>query len=111
MGSKVIRVNPNVITEESITLGKAKGGLKAYSTPAEAKIYIGEKFYGRTPKIIKDLSIGDHLVTLKKSGYMDINRSVTITGGDYTTIEGNLVKSASLSSCFRETSSTSKLRA
>jgi TM2 domain-containing membrane protein YozV len=110
VGSKIIRVSANKIHEESIYLGKAKGGIKVYSTPVEANIYIGEKFYGRTPKIISDLSIGDHLVTLKKSGYLDINQNITISGGDYAIVEGNLVKPASLNITSIPTNAIVRLR-
>ena len=96
VGSKVIRVHANNITEDNIILGKAKGGLKAYSNPAEANIYIGDKFFGNTPKIINDLSAGDHLVTLKKAGYMDVKRQVTIKGEEFATVEAEMVKPASL---------------
>jgi len=96
VGSKVIRVHANDITEDNIILGKAKGGLKAYSTPAEAKIYIGNKFYGNTPKIISDLSAGDHLVVLKKSGYMEVKRRVSVKGDQFATVDAEMVKPAAL---------------
>jgi hypothetical protein len=96
VGSKVIRVHTNDITEDNITLDKAKGGLKAYSTPAEAKIYIGDTFYGNTLKILNDLSAGDHLVVLKKSGYMEVKRRVSVKGEQFATIDAEMVKPASL---------------
>ena len=96
VGSKLLRINTNDITEIDIQLGKAKGGLKVYSSPVEADIFLGDNFFGRTPKVINDLALGDHLVTLKKSEYLDVTKNVTITAGDYQTIEGNLVKPAEL---------------
>ena len=96
VGSKVIRVHANDITEDNIILGKAKGGLKAYSNPVEAKIYIGDKYYGYTPKIINDLSAGDHLVVLKKSGYMEVKRRITIKGEQFATVDAEMFKPAAL---------------
>lgn len=96
VGSKVINVQANAIPEASITLGKAKGGLKVYSTPAEAQIFIGDQFYGNTPKIINNISAGDQLITLKKSGYLDVKKRVTVTGEQFITVEGDLTKPASL---------------
>ncbi len=110
VGSKIIRVNANDIAEENISLGKAKGGIKVYSAPVEADIYIGEKFYGRTPKVISDLSTGDHSVKLKKEGYIEINRNITVSGGDYATIKGDLVKPASLKITSAPNNANVKLR-
>lgn len=45
IGSKVIQVKPNDIIQEMIVLTKAFGGLKIYSIPAEAEIFIPAFFW------------------------------------------------------------------
>ena len=64
-GSKVVIINPNEIRDETIEMSKARGGLKVYSDPPEADIYIGDQYKGRTPKIIQDITAGDYLVLLR----------------------------------------------
>lgn len=96
VGSKVVNVLPNDITETTVFLSKARGGLKIYSDPPEASIFIEEKSYGQTPRVIKDLPAGEYLVTLRKSGYLDLKKPVKVSGETFASIDGKLIKPAAL---------------
>ena len=96
VGSKVVNVIPNDITEVTVTLTRARGGLKVYSDPPEAEIYIEGKPYGKTPRVIKDLPAGEYLVTLRKTHYLDLKKQVKIKGESFAVVEGRLVKPAGL---------------
>ncbi len=50
------------------------------STPAQADIEIDGSFVGNTPSTI-DVTPGEHLVVVKKSGYKDWQRKMKVTGG------------------------------
>jgi hypothetical protein len=50
------------------------------STPAQAVIEIDGSFVGNTPSTI-DVTPGDHVVVVKKSGYRDWQRRMKVTGG------------------------------
>jgi hypothetical protein len=50
------------------------------STPAQADIEIDGSFVGNTPSTI-DVTPGDHVVVVKKSGYRDWQRRMKVTGG------------------------------
>ena len=96
VGSKVVTVIPNDIVELNIALGKAKGGLKVYSNPAEADIYLSDQFYGKTPKIIRDLPAGDYFLSLRKGGYMEAKRNVRVNPEEFSDVDVNIVKPSAL---------------
>jgi hypothetical protein len=50
------------------------------STPAQADIEIDGSFVGNTPSTI-DVTPGEHVVVVKKSGYKDWQRKMKVTGG------------------------------
>jgi hypothetical protein len=51
------------------------------STPDGADIEIDGSFVGNTPSVV-ELSAGEHVVVLKKSGYKPWQRKLKITGGE-----------------------------
>ena len=72
------------------------GKLKITSTPLGAAITIDDKNYGATPKVIQNLLIGNHTVTLTKDGYSSATKQIHIEEGktaeyDITLQEGNIV--------------------
>ncbi len=68
-GSTFINVLPNELNEIFIHLEKKKTVVKIYSDPVEAFIYINKKFFGKTPKILKELSPGEYYLELKKGEF------------------------------------------
>jgi len=63
------------------------GILKVVSTPFDATITLNGKEYGSTPNTIKDLLIGEYSLTLSKTGYGTITKTITIKENE--TIEIN----------------------
>lgn len=57
------------------------GLMKIVSTPAGADIEVDGVFVGNTPSNLK-LPLGDHTITLKKSGYKTWERKMRTTAGD-----------------------------
>jgi TolB-like protein len=97
IGSKIVIVKPDEILDETITMSKTRGGIKVYSNPGEADIYIEDQYYGKTPKIIKDLAAGEYLLSLKKEGFLELKRRIKVTGEEYTEIDERIVKPAAIS--------------
>jgi len=97
VGTQVVTVVPNDITQATIFLTRAKGGLKVYSYPAEADIYIENKYQGQTPRVIQEISAGEYLVSVKKTGYLDITKRVKVSPEAFAEVEFTLIKPATLS--------------
>jgi len=62
---------------------KAASGTKlsVSSNPDGADIAVDGNFVGNTPAVIK-LAVGEHTISVKKTGYTNWKRKVTITGGE-----------------------------
>lgn len=54
------------------------GFLEVTSNPMQADVIIDGKNYGRTPKMINDLIIGEHKLELQKQGYVTLTKNITI---------------------------------
>ena len=96
-GSRVVIINPNEILEETVEMSKARGGLKVYSDPPEADIYVEDQYQGRTPKIIQDITAGEYLLLLRKTDYGDIKRRIKVNGEEFTEVDITMFKPAVLS--------------
>jgi hypothetical protein len=96
LGSQAVIVKANEIVELMITLGRGKGGIKIYSTPAEAEIIIGEQSYGVTPKIIRDLPAGDYVVSLRRAGFVEAKCTVKVVPNEFNDVDVTFVKPATL---------------
>lgn len=57
--------------------------------PALADVAIDGVNKGQTPLVI-DMIVGEHQVTVSKSGYGDLNKTVSVTEGQTATVEGTL---------------------
>jgi len=97
IGTKSVTVKANDIITENITLEKAKGGLKIYSNPPEAEIYIDGQSYGTTPKIIKQLSVGEHQLVLKKGTYDNFSKTVQVNFNSFQKVNAKLKRLGALS--------------
>lgn len=58
------------------------GSLNIESTPDFAKVFIDGKPMGETPKLIKEILIGQHELRLTKEGYADHVETMTIAKGE-----------------------------
>ena len=96
--AKTINVQQGQTIIETIpALQPICGKLKITSSPLGATINIDGKDYGTTPKVIQELLIGTHTVTLNKAGYTSATKQINIEEGkmaecDMTLQEGNVVK-------------------
>ena len=66
------------------------GILDVNSTPMGAKILIDGKNSGNTPRVLTDVLIGTHTITLEKNGYNSYTQKVTIVENKKTDINATL---------------------
>lgn len=68
------------------------GAIDIISTPAMAEITIDGKAVGRTPISLSDILIGNHNITLSKSGYNSYSQTITIVEGQSVTLNATLTE-------------------
>lgn len=68
------------------------GSIMVESEPLMADVAIDGKSVGRTPIVVNDILIGNHKVTVSKSGYAAYTQSVTVAEGKTATVNANLTK-------------------
>jgi PEGA domain/IPT/TIG domain len=67
------------------------GSIDISSSPSGATIYVDGTQEGTTPGSVDDLVEGSHKVVLRKSGYDDWGKIVTVTSGDTSDVDAELV--------------------
>lgn len=67
------------------------GSLQIRTTPDGAAVYVDGGSQGITLTTVSGLSIGDHTVRLMKAGYTDYQQTITISGGQITPLNIELV--------------------
>jgi hypothetical protein len=91
---KVCVVDTNDVTicdlSFSVTAKQAVGSIDISSKPSGATIYVDGTQSGTTPDTIDELSDGSHKITLKKSGYEDWIKTVTVISGETTDVSATL---------------------
>jgi hypothetical protein len=60
------------------------GGLNIVSSPSGAETYVDNQYYGYTPATLTGISVGQHSVTLKYTGYVDYLTTATVNAGQTT---------------------------
>ena len=75
---------------------KSTGTLDVISKPASASIYIDEKYVGLTKKTGIAVATGTRKITLRKSGYMDWSKTITIVEGKSHVVDAILEESDDL---------------
>ena len=73
---KKITVNKNINIKLNPT--PKYGKLDVSSEPMNARVFLDGKEYGKTPTIIDELLVGNYKMVLKKQGYADKERNITI---------------------------------
>ncbi|RLF80737.1 hypothetical protein DRN44_06785 [Thermococci archaeon] len=95
----------------SVTLKPVYGFLSVNSNPPGAEVYINGNYAGTTPLEDYKLSPGEYEVKIKKDGYEEYSKIVTITAGKTTTFSALLTpipqSSSTTTSITSTTSSTS----
>ena len=92
--------------ERSITLDSPVpivGSMVVMSTPLGASITVDGKSYGQTPKVIENLLIGSHTLSISKSEYQTVTKTITIQEGQ--TLEETVTFMAVAPTSKRSTSS------
>ncbi len=64
------------------TLSPATGSIRVSTIPSYADVYLDSEFVGTTPTTVTGVVPGTHTLAIKKEGYQDYIRSVTITDGE-----------------------------
>ncbi|MBI4688768.1 MAG: PEGA domain-containing protein [Nitrospirae bacterium] len=69
----------------SITADFQTGGtLSVISDPAGATVYLDGKAIGATPILIKDVFVGDHTISILKTGYIESTQKITVKADEIT---------------------------
>ena len=66
------------------------GFLEISSNPSKADIYIDDKHYGQTPKVVDKLLIGEHKLRLAKQGCADLHKTINIAEGETLSLNEKL---------------------
>ena len=74
------------------------GGVDITSSPAMADITLDGKAVGRTPLQLDNLLVGEHKITVSKSGYQPYSATVTVAEGGTATVNATLTKQTSQTS-------------
>jgi hypothetical protein len=69
----------------------AVGSIVISSTPSDASIYVDGTYIGTTPGTVNNLIEGYHKLVLKKTGYTDWGKMVTVESGETSTVNADLV--------------------
>ena len=71
------------------------GSLMVDGTPLTADITLDGKHIGTLPLKLGNILVGNHTLTISKSGYADNTQTITISEGKTTTVNATLTKGAS----------------
>ena len=66
------------------------GQLNVAVTPIDAEILLDGRPVGQTPQMLPEVLEGEHTVTVRKAGYGDMERRVTVADGQTAMVEGTL---------------------
>lgn len=86
-GCKAIEKEPVVEKQEEVV---DTGILSVESYPNTAQVYIGEEYKGDTPFTLYNLPVGSYDITIKKDGYVDLKKSISIKVGRTEEIDATL---------------------
>jgi len=83
-----VTIDRRIYTGDKITI-KLKpepkyGNLDITSEPYDARINLDGEDYGKTPKVIHDLLVGEHEVIVEKEGYFREKKNVTVKENETT---------------------------
>jgi len=79
--------------EEFVGAGDT-GILYAASAPSSAEVYLDNELKGNSPLEIGNLPVGDYSLKLKKEGYSDFEKSITIKVGKKLEVDAELESSS-----------------
>ena len=85
-GCKAAEKEPVTVAQEAVDTG----ALEVESSPGLAQVYIGEEYKGDTPVSLYNLPVGQYEITVKKQGYSDFRKSITVKVGKTEKIDAVL---------------------
>jgi len=93
--TRSVTVTTGQTSTVSAPLVQLSGDISVISTPTGSQVYVGNVLKGTTggtPLLIVGVTPGTHLVKFTKTGYSDVARTVTIIGGQTTTVSVTLIQ-------------------
>jgi hypothetical protein len=72
-------------------LPEKTGTVNITSSPSGAEVYFDNEYHGSTPGTINAISPGNHLVEIRKNGYNDWSKNITVMSGSTTSVSTTLV--------------------
>jgi hypothetical protein len=88
---ETVEIQQGDTREISLTLEPKYGTLEITTEPWEARIQLNGENYGKTPKTIEELLIGEYEVTLKKEGYKTITETIEIKENQDASLNEELI--------------------
>jgi len=88
---KSVKVSKNKTSKVTRRLGQV-GKLSITTQPSRAKIYLDDKYIGKTRYYSKQIKIGEHKITLQKDGYKPLTKTFTIVHNKTATISETLTQ-------------------
>ena len=83
-----VSTDRRIYTGDKVTINlkpKPKyGNLDVTSEPYNASIILNDEDYGKTPRVIHDLLVGEHEVVVEKAGYFRKKKTVTVRENETT---------------------------
>lgn len=69
----------------------ASGSVKVLANVA-ADVFLDGVSVGKTPLTLNDVAVGEHLVEVKRSGYLDAKQQLRVDGGDQKVLSAELIE-------------------
>ncbi len=88
--SQAVFVTPNQVQPVTLTLSMAKGGLKIISSPSDATIFLDQVKIGSTPYEMPQTPVGAYSLRIRKKGFTDYERIITIKENETTIVSATL---------------------
>ncbi|QDA31598.1 PEGA domain-containing protein [Thermococcus indicus] len=86
-----VTLSPGETKSLSATLKPAYGYLSVESDPSGAEVYVDGNYIGTTPITDYKLSPGEHSIRIKKDGYEEYTKTVSVEAGKSVSVSAGLV--------------------
>nr|CBH39402.1 hypothetical secreted protein, containing PEGA domains [uncultured archaeon]CBH39889.1 hypothetical secreted protein, containing PEGA domains [uncultured archaeon] len=91
--TKRVRVTAGETTYVDATLTPISGSISVTSSPADAKIYLDDRYRGKTPHRVADVSPGYHTLRLTLDGYRDWSTNLQVRAGETSDVAAIMIPS------------------
>jgi hypothetical protein len=90
--TKKIRLGDGEPEEMIIELEPLTNSIPVFSIPSGASVHLDNVFKGYTNCMLSEVVVGPHTITLKKSGYCDVIKNVSVPVGKALELHENLIE-------------------